>query len=273
MSMDSLFRVEGQVVLVSGASRGIGRAIAAGFAQRGAKVIITGRDPSSLEKTAAEMSTDGQKVFPFVCNVAQPAATARMVEQLMDRFGRIDTLVNCAGVNVRRRAEDYDEATYDYITNINIRGTFFLTTAVGRYMKEARGGAVINVDSINSHTPLKYVSVYAMSKAALREMTKCLSMEWGPYGIRVNAIGPGFTLTDLGRRLWENPALEAWRQANTPLGRIGLPEDMVGACIFLASPAASYITGQVLYIDGGTLSGLFWPLEVESAESPSLESS
>jgi len=249
VSMDPLFAVEGQVVLVSGASRGIGRAIAAGFAQRGAQVIITGRDPTSLEKTAAEISPEGKQVFPYVCNVAQPAATARMVEQLIERFGRIDTLVNCAGVNVRRRAEDYDEATYDYITNINIRGTFFLTTAVGRHMKAARRGAVINVDSINSHTPLKYVSVYAMSKAALHEMTKCLAMEWGPYGIRVNAIGPGFTLTDLGRRLWENPALEAWRQANTPLGRIGLPEDMVGACIFLASPAASYITGQVLYIE------------------------
>ncbi|MCS7305492.1 MAG: SDR family oxidoreductase [Thermoguttaceae bacterium] len=266
--MDPLFSVEGQVVLVSGASRGIGRAIAAGFAQRGAQVIITGRDPTSLQKTAAEISGQGQTVYPYVCNVAQPIATARMVEELIDRFGRIDTLVNCAGVNVRRRAEDYDEATYDYITNINIRGAFFLTTAVGRHMKQARQGCIINIDSINSHTPLRYVSVYAMSKAALREMTKCLAMEWGPYGIRVNAIGPGFTLTDLGRRLWENPAMEAWRQANTPLGRIGLPEDMVGACIFLASPAASYITGQVLYIDGGTLSGLFWPLEVDSPEAP-----
>ncbi len=261
---DPLFSVEGEVVLVSGASRGIGQAIAAGFATRGAQVIITGRNPKSLEKTAADMASAGQQVYPYTCNVAQVSATARLVEELIGRFGRIDTLVNCAGVNVRRRAEDYDESTYDYITNINIRGAFFLTTAVGRYMKEAQRGCVINIDSINSHTPLKYVSVYAMSKAALHEMTKCLAMEWGPYGIRVNAIGPGFTLTELGRRLWENPTLEAWRQAHTPLGRIGLPEDMVGACIFLASPAASYITGQVFYIDGGTLSGLFWPLEVES---------
>lgn len=269
MSRDPLFSVEGQVVLVSGASRGIGRAIAAGFADRGAQVIITGRDLISLEKTAAEISSGGQKVYPYVCNVAQVAATARMVEELLERFGRIDTLVNCAGVNIRRRAEEYDESTYDYITNINIRGTFFLTTAVGRHMKKAGRGSVINVDSINSHTPLRFVSVYAMSKAALHQMTKCLAMEWGPYGIRVNAIGPGFTLTDLGRRLWENPALEAWRKANTPLERIGLPEDMVGACIFLASPAASYITGQILYIDGGTLSGLFWPLQVESQENAS----
>jgi NAD(P)-dependent dehydrogenase (short-subunit alcohol dehydrogenase family) len=125
---------------------------------------------------------------------------------------------------------------------------------------------VINIDSINSHTPLNRVAVYAMSKAAMSQMTKCLAMEWGPRGVRVNAIGPGFTLTDLAKPLWQskgNEAMNQWRQENTPLRRMGLPGDMVGACIFLASEAASFITGQVLYVDGGTVCGLFWPIPID----------
>jgi NAD(P)-dependent dehydrogenase (short-subunit alcohol dehydrogenase family) len=123
-------------------------------------------------------------------------------------------------------------------------------------------GSVINIDSINSHTPLDRVSVYAMAKAAMRQMTKCLAMEWGPRGVRVNGIGPGFTATELARPLWEKrDDMNQWREANTPLRRMGLPDDMVGATLFLASDAASFVTGQTLYIDGGTTCGLFWPID------------
>lgn len=259
---DPLFSVRDQVVLVSGASRGIGRAIAAGFVARGAKVVISGRVLQSVEQTAAEICPEGGVVRAKACDVADTASGRRLVEETVEEFGRIDTLVNCAGVNNRRQVEDYDEETYDHITNINIRGAFFLSIAAGKHMVRARRGSIINVDSINSHTPLDRVSVYAMSKAAMSEMTKCMAMEWGPHGVRVNAIGPGFTLTDLARPLWQDPALDQWRIANTPLRRMGQPEDMVGACIFLASEAASFVTGQVLYVDGGTLCGLFWPIKV-----------
>jgi NAD(P)-dependent dehydrogenase (short-subunit alcohol dehydrogenase family) len=260
---DELFSVKDQVVLVSGASRGIGRAIAEGFATRGAKVVITGRAPETIDQTAREICPADGTVVGRPCDVADPKATQRLVDEVVERFGRIDTLVNCAGVNKRMRVEDYDEATYDFITNINIRGAFFLALAAGRHMIRAGRGSQINIDSINSHTPLDRVAVYAMSKAAMSQMTKCLAMEWGPHGVRVNAIGPGFTMTELARPLWDNnPEMNAWRTANTPLRRMGMPEDMVGACIFLASEAASFITGQVLYIDGGTLSGLFWPIPI-----------
>jgi len=262
---DEMFSVKNQVVLVSGASRGIGLAIARGFAERGAQVVITGREAETIEAAARQICPPGGTVVGRVCDVADTAAGRRLVDEVVERFGRIDTLVNCAGVNKRMRAEEYTEDVYDYITNTNIRGAFFLSLAAGRHMIGAGRGCQINVDSINSRTPLNRVAVYAMSKAAMSQMTRCLAMEWGPYGVRVNAIGPGFTLTDLARPIWEGEGGEAmvrWRQENTPLRRIGLPEDMVGACIFLASKAASYITGQVLYIDGGTLSGLFWPLPV-----------
>lgn len=260
---DDLFSVKDQVVLISGASRGIGRAIAQGFAQRGATVVITGRQAETLQQTAKEISPPGGTVRPKVCDVADAQATQKLVDEVIDQFGRIDTLVNCAGVNKRMKVEQYTEEVYDFITNINIRGAFFLATAAGRYMIQAGRGSQINIDSINSHTPLNRVAVYAMSKSAMSQMTKCLAMEWGPHGVRVNAIGPGFTMTELARPLWETqPHLHRWRQENTPLRRMGQPQDMVGAAIFLASEASSFITGQILYVDGGTTCGLFWPIEV-----------
>ena len=259
---DDLFSVSGQIVLVSGASRGIGRAIAKGFAERGASVVITGRVAETLEKTAQEICPPGGTVQAKVCDAADAKALGRLADEVVAEFGRIDTLVNCAGVNRRRKVEDYDEETYDFITNINIRGAFFLAIAVGRHMIRAGRGSQINIDSINSQRPLNRVTPYAMSKAAMSNMTRALAMEWGPHGIRVNAIGPGFTLTDLAKPLWKDENLDKWRHENTPLRRMGYPEDMVGPCIFLASPAASFVTGQILYVDGGTTCGLFWPIQV-----------
>ena len=260
---DSLFSVKDQVVLVSGASRGIGKGIAKGFAEREARVIVTGRVEDTIRQAAAEMAGDSGDVHAKVCDVTNAAATAQLVDEIVAEFGRIDTLVNCAGVNKRMRAEDYDEATYDFITNANIRGAFFLAQAVGRKMIGQGRGSIINIDSINSERPLNRVTPYAMTKAAMRQMTRCLAMEWGPHGVRVNSLGPGFTLTDLTRPLWQkDKTLEAWRDANTPMQRIGTPEDMVGTAIFLASDASSFVTGQVIYVDGGLTCGLLWPIEV-----------
>ena len=259
---DDLFSVENQVVLVSGASRGIGRAIGEGFARRGASVVITGRQPDTVERTAGEICPPGGTVRAKVCDVADAQAGQRLVDEVVDEFGRIDTLVNCAGVNKRMKVGQYTEEVYDFITNINIRGAFFLALAVGRQMINAGRGCQINIDSVNTHRPLNRVAVYAMSKSSVSQMTRCLAMEWGPHGVRVNAVAPGFTLTELTRNLWKDEKMDQWRQQNTPLRRIGQPNDMVGACIFLASEASSYVTGQVLYVDGGTSCGLFWPIDV-----------
>ncbi len=259
---DRLFSVEDQVVLISGASRGIGRAIAQGFAAGEATVVITGREATTLEAAAGEICRPGGAVVPMVCDAADPAAGEKLVGEVVERFGRIDTLVNCAGINRRMKVEQYSEEVYDFITNINIRGAFFLSLAAGRQMIRAQRGCQINIDSINSVRPLNRVTPYAMSKAAMSQMTRSLAMEWGPHGIRVNAIAPGFTLTELSRPLWKDKNLDRWREQNTPLRRIGQPEDMVGAAIFLASEAASFVTGQVLVVDGGTTCGLFWPIDV-----------
>ncbi len=261
---DQLFTVADQIVLVSGASRGIGRAIAEGFAQRGATVVITGRLAETVDATAEEICPEGGTVRAKVCDVVDAEAIRRTVDEVIDEFGRIDTLVNCAGVNRRMKVEEYTDEDFDFVTNINFRGAFMMAQAAGRKMIAAGKGSVVNIDSINSHRPLDRVTPYAMSKAAVSSMTRSMAMEWGPMGVRVNAVAPGFTLTALTVPLWEeneqNAERCAWRRRNTPLRRIGQPEDMIGATVFLASEAAAYVTGQVLYVDGGTTCGLFWPM-------------
>jgi NAD(P)-dependent dehydrogenase (short-subunit alcohol dehydrogenase family) len=256
---DPLFSVAGQVVLVSGASRGIGRAIAEGFAQRQATVIITGRDAASLDQTARAIGA----ARSVVCDVADRAAIDRLVQTVLEEFGRVDTLINVAGVNRRKPAEQLTEDDYDFILDINLKGPFLLSLAVGRHMLARGRGNQINVVSLNNDRPLKGVLPYAMSKAGLGHMTRVLALEWGPRGIRVNAIAPGFVLTDLTRKLWSEPHMQQWNEANCPLRRLGRPEEMVGTAIFLASEASTFLTGQVLYVDGGFSAGLAWPIDFD----------
>jgi NAD(P)-dependent dehydrogenase (short-subunit alcohol dehydrogenase family) len=257
---DPLFSVADQVVLVSGGSRGIGRELAAGFAQRDARVFITGRDVATLTATAKEISTGKHSVEPLTCDVSQPDDIARTIETINARAGRIDTLLNVAGVNRRKRVETVTLDDYDFIVNINLRGAFLMAQSVGRRMLEQHGGAIINIDSLNTFAPLKGVAPYAISKAGLQMMTRSLALEWGPHGIRVNGLAPGFILTDLTHKLWSDPTMKAWGEGNTPLRRLGEPRDLVGTAIFLASPAAAFLTGQTIYVDGGFVAGVNWPI-------------
>jgi NAD(P)-dependent dehydrogenase (short-subunit alcohol dehydrogenase family) len=258
---DSLFSVADQVTLVSGGSRGIGRAFAEGFAQRDATVIITGRDQENLEKTAREIAKPGRPVVPLVCDVAKPDEIRDLVANVVAQFGRIDVLLNVAGVNRRMLTEKLTEDDYDFVIDINQKGAFLLAQEVGRVMLKQGKGNQIHIVSLNNDRPVKGVAPYAMSKAALGHMTKALALEWGPRGIRVNAIAPGFILTDLTRKLWSQPTMQEWGRQNTPLTRMGVPEDMVGAALFLASEASAFMTGQILYIDGGFTCGMNWPID------------
>ena len=258
--MDELFSVADQVVLVSGGSRGIGRAIAEGFAARGARVVVTGRDGATLEATAREIGASGREVRPMVCDVSDPAAIARLVDAVAAEYDRIDTLLNVAGVNRRKPALALTEDDYDFILDINLKGAFLLSQAVGRWMIKQGGGSQVNIASLATHRPLKHSGAYAMSKAGMGQMTRSLAMEWAPYGVRVNAIAPGFIVTDLTRKLWSDGRMQAWGEANIPQRRLGVPEDMVGTAIFLASPASAYLTGQIIYVDGGFSAGWMWPI-------------
>ena len=257
---DPLFSVENQIVLVSGGSRGIGRAIAEGFASRNAKVIITGRENETLAATAKEISTGRFRVEPIVCDVADTNSIDQLVQSALTKYDRIDTLINVAGVNRRKPTSTLTTDDYDFVMDINLKGAFYLSQQVGKIMVEHRKGCQINVVSLNSDRPLKHVLPYAMSKAGMAQMTKALALEWGEHGVRVNALAPGFILTDLTQKLWADPEMHAWGKANTPQRRLGTPEDMVGTCVFLAAPASAFMTGQVLYVDGGFTAGWSWPI-------------
>jgi len=262
LQFDPLFSVADQVVLVSGGSRGIGRALAAGFAQRNAQVIIAGREAATLEATAKEISVGTRPVSAQVCDVAQPEDIANLVADTLARHGRIDTLLNVAGVNRRMKVEQYAVEDYDFILDINLRGSFLLAQQVGRHMIGRRAGNIINIDSLNTYAPLKGVTPYAMSKAGISMMTRGMASEWGPHGVRVNAIAPGFFPTELARKVWAQPAMQAWGKVNTPLGRLGEVSELVGSAVFLASEAGRFVTGQVLRVDGGVSAGIAWPIEL-----------
>src|SRR5262249_7281628 len=176
-------------------------------------------------------------------------------------FGRVDTLLNVAGVNRRMLSDQLTTGDWDFILDINLKGPFLLSQAVGKHMLERGRGNQINVVSLNNDRPLRGVMPYAVSKAGLGQMTRALALEWGPRGIRVNAIAPGFVLTDLTRKLWAQPKMQEWNLASCPLRRLGQPEDMVGAAIFLASEASAFMTGQILFVDGGFTCGLNWPID------------
>ena len=262
MSTADLFSVEDHVTLVSGGSRGIGEAIARGFAERGARVIITGRDQATLD-AAAEAIQGQHAVKTMVCDVASRDQISSVVDDIVAEHGRIDTLINVAGVNRRKRVEDVTDADYDFILDINLKGAFVLSQAVGRQMMEQKSGSQINIESLNTYAPLKGVAPYAMSKGGLQMMTRALALEWGPHNVRVNSLAPGFILTDLTQKLWSDPTMQNWGNTNTPLGRLGIPDDMIGTAVFLASNAAAFLTGQSIYVDGGFSAGMNWPIPLD----------
>ncbi len=257
---DQLFSVTNQNVLVTGGSRGIGRAIAQGFASRGANVLICSRSQESVDNAIHEMLEAGLKVSGLACDVSDPEQIKTTVAAAITQLGHLDTLVNVAGVNRRKRAETVTEDDYDFIMNTNLKGAFLMSQEVGRHMIERKSGSQINVESLNTWMPLKGVLPYAMSKFGMQGMTRGLALEWGCHGVRVNSLAPGFILTDLTSKLWSDPTMLAWNEANAPLGRLGQPEDMVGTAVFLASKASAFMTGQTLYVDGGFSAGCNWPI-------------
>jgi dehydrogenase/reductase SDR family member 4 len=243
--------LDNKVALVTGASRGIGRAIALGLAQSGADVIIASRKMDDLEKVCAEIKSTGKKCLPVATHVGRLEETKNLVEKAVGEFGRIDILVNNAATNPSMAsAIDIDDRAWDSIMNLNLKGMFFLSQAVARTMKEKGGGKIINVSSVAGITP-DILPVYSVSKAGVIMATKVMAQQWAIYNIRVNCIAPGLTKTRFSEALWKNQDILNVAMSRTPLGRPAEPEEMVGAVIYLASDASSYVTGQIIAIDGG----------------------
>ena len=255
-----LFDLHGKIAFVCGGGRGIGKAIALGLAEAGADVAIAARTESEVEATVAEIAATGVRSLAVPLDVSQVADIPGAVARITEELGPIDILYNVAGINIRKLAEELEEADFDRVMDINFKGAYFMCQAVGKGMiARGQGGKIVNIASIVTSFGLPKITVYTGSKGALGQLTKGLAVEWAPHNIQVNALAPGFIATDLNTHLWTEE-FTSWIVGRTPAGRVGRPEDMVGTGVFLASAAADFVTGQVIYVDGGVHAGSWWPL-------------
>ncbi len=266
MSDLSKFSLKGKVAIVTGGGRGIGKAVAQGLAGAGARVAITSRKMNDLEATAAEISTLGGEAFPVQAHLGKMEEINRMVRTVMDRFGRIDILVNNAGTSpAMGTVLDSDERLWETIMNLNLKGLYFTSQAVARIMKKQGHGKINNIASIDGFKPEPGASLYSVSKAGVRMVTRAFALELAPFNIQVNTIAPGPISTKMLDSHWFHlPPEEAKKQKEAmakmmPMGRIGEPEEIAGAAIYLASDASSFTTGAEIVIDGGILQALAGP--------------
>lgn len=248
------YRLDGKVALVTGGSRGIGQAIAIGFAEAGADVVVASRKLADLEQVASEISTLGRHSLAIAAHAAHKEDLDNLVKRTTDEFGRIDILVNNAGTNpVFSPLVDVEEQVWDAIMNLNLKGYYLLSQIIAKLMMKQDGGCIINMASVGGIRPMDGLGAYSISKAGVIMLTQVLASELGKYNIRVNAIAPGVLQTKLATYLWDTPEISKKIIAHTALGHIGQPEDIVGTAILLASDASRHITGQTIPIDGGNL--------------------
>src|SRR3984885_6358314 len=256
----SIFSLSGKAAAVRGASRGIGLAIAQHLAEAGARTILAARTIDKLEEHARALEAKGCQARALRMDMADPASIRSAIEGLETP----DILVNVAGTNIRKAFAQYTKAEYDHILQTNLHGIVDLTQQIGaRMVARGAGGKIIMIGSLMSLLGLPYLSVYAMSKGALGQLTKALAAEWGRYNIQVNCIAPGFIVTDLNRKMWEPPRMLEWLKSAQANPRLGTPDDIAPLAVFLAGRGADYITGQIIPVGGGYTTPAVWPFEPE----------
>ncbi len=248
------FGLDGKVAIVTGASRGIGASVASALAEAGAAVVLSSRKEEALLEVKKEIEAAGGKAIVIPAHTGKVEETKKLVEQTVSELGRLDVLVNNAATNPYfGPAVGCDEKAFDNIMEVNLRGPFFLCKAAFPHLAKDGGGSIVNVASIGGVVPMPMIGVYSISKAALISMTKLLAQEWAGGKVRVNAIAPGLTDTKFAGALLSNPAISKKALERIPIGRFADPDEMAAAVLYLASDASSYVTGEVLVLDGGSL--------------------
>ena len=253
--MANLFRVDNQVAVVIGGAGGIGEALGSGLAEYGAKVVIADVSMERAEEVAADIRAKykSSDAVAIKFDISDEKSVAALRDQVINTFGTVDILVNSQGVNVKKNGTEFPVADWDFMFNINVRGTMLTCREFGKVMVERKKGKVINLSSVRGvrATAWSGNEGYSATKAAIDMITRSLASEWAPYKINVNAIGPSTIATKFSEKTLQDPERLKRFLASCPLGRVGQPVDIVGACIFLASPASDFVTGQILYLDGG----------------------
>jgi len=256
----SAFSLSGKTALVAGASRGIGLAIAQQLAEAGARTTLAARSVDKLREHAQALKAKGFEASALRLDLADSESIRAAVEGL----DTPDILVNVAGTSIRKSFPQYTQAEYEHIMRTNLGGIVELTQKIGaRMIERGAGGKIVMIGSLMSLLGLPYLSVYAMTKGALGQLTKALAAEWGRYNIQVNCIAPGFIITDLNRQMWESARMREWLKGAQANPRLGAPEDVAPLAVFLAGRGADYITGQIIAVDGGYTTTAVWPFEPE----------
>lgn len=255
---NGLFSLSGKTALVTGGSRGIGLAVAKGLAGHGADIAIIARNESHLQVAREQIQeSSGKKVWTFPFDLENTKEIEKLFENIISETPGIDILVNCAGTTARGPAEEVDLETWNRVVEVNMTAVFALSQAFCRHRKQVgKGGKIVNIGSLMCHGGRPTTTAYAASKGGLLMVTRSLAVEWAKYDINVNAIGPGFIATDLTAPLQADEDFNRWVLSRTPFERWGQPEDIAGTAVFLASSAGDFVTGQILYVDGGWVAAL-----------------
>ena len=252
----SIFDVSGKVVLISGSSQGLGLAIARGLGEAGATVVLNGRDERKLQEAVSQLRARGLSAQGFAFDVTDAARLAKLVADIETQVGPIDVLLNCAGIIRRAALEQMEEAQWREVLDTDLTGVFLLSREVVKGMIRRKRGKIVNICSLMSEVGRNTTGAYAAAKGGLKMLTRAMAVEWATHNIQVNGIGPGYFLTEMTRKLAEDPKFDAWIKSRTPAGRWGDPSELVGAAIFLASAASDFVNGQIIYVDGGILAAL-----------------
>ncbi len=255
----SLFSLEGRVAIVTGAAGGIGRWLCAGLGAAGASILATDVDESGLAELQGVLGDAGVVLECLRADLDHEGAPDLIVSAATERFGALHVLVNNAAVNRRMPILEMDVETWDWITRLDLRLPYFLSQRAARTMiEQGAGGAIVSISSLNAGYALEQISVYGPAKAGLSQLTRVMALEWAEHGIRANAIAPGFMDTPLAAPVWADPDMSRWIFNRVPVERPGRPDELIGACLLLASEAGSFLTGQTLYVDGGASAGGRW---------------
>ena len=252
MNIAQQFNLENKVAIITGSSKGIGKAIAKGLAQNGAQVVISSRSQEACDEVAKEFTGEGLKAVGIACHIGKEDQRKNLVLKTIEAFGRIDILVNNAAINpVYSPIEEVDPAIFDKIMDVNVKAPWSLSNLVLPHLKANKNGSIINIASVEALTPGFGLGIYSTSKAAILMLTKNQAKEWGQYGVKANAICPGLIKTKFSAALWQNEKMLHKLEKSIPSGRMGMPEEMVGLACLLASDAGNYMTGGVYTADGG----------------------